>query len=253
MARSVILLTTPTSGTASLFRAAVAVAGPAWRPLKWVDEFHREGRMGELPHATPPAEDHLLLFNAPERFNVGLCRGDYRFILNARDPRDLVCNQYHWQFSHPYPQESAEETAARRARVAAEGVDAFALRLDNTAYLRGVMEAARRIAPQDRVFIGYAMYCLHFDLVAARLAGFFGTTVEALHRRQRKALERERVENLAGNRFWIGQRWAGADVAPGRHRQELRPDTIAALTARYAWFLDFLKAMDDPLVTETYN
>ncbi len=253
MARSVILLSTPTSGTGSLFRSAVAVAGPAFRPLRWVDEFHREGRMAELPQAVPPPADHLILFNAPERFNHRMRLGAYRFILNARDPRDLVCNQYHWQFSHPSPQESAEETAARRARVAAEGMDAFALRVDNTAYLRGILEAARRIAPPDRLFIGYAMYCLHFDLVAERLAAFFGGTVQGLERPQRKALERERVENLAGNRFWVGQHWPGADTAPGRHREELRPETIAALTARYAWFLEFLKAIDDPLVKATYD
>jgi len=253
MARSVILLSTPTSGTGSLFRSVVAIGGPTWHPLKWVDGFHKEGRMAEVAREVPPAENCLLLHNAPERFNPATPLADYRFILNARDPRDLVCNQYHWQFSHPFPQESEVESAARQARVAAEGMDGFALRLDNTAYLRGVLEVARRIAPMDRIFIGYAMYCLHFDEVAARIAGFLGGSVEGLHRRQRKALERERVENLASNRFWVGQRWAGADTAPGRHRRELRPDTIRVLNQRYAWFLDFLQRMDDPPMGGSYE
>lgn len=193
MARSVIFLSTPTSATGSMWRVLINLARGSYRPLGSVQERYAAQRMDLVASEVPPTEDRLVMHNAPAHFNRDTRLSHYRFILNARDPRDLVCSQYHWQFSHPSPQESAEETAARR------------------------------IAPPDRLFIGYAMYCLHFDLVAERLAAFFGGTVQGMERPQRKALERERVENLAGNRFWVGQHWPDADTAPGRHRQGAAP------------------------------
>lgn len=111
----------------------------------------------------------------------------------------------------------------------------------------------RRIAPPDRNFIGYASYCLHFDEVLARMAAFLQTPLESLSAEARAALERERVANLAQNPAWVGQKWPGADTAPGRHRHELRPETIRILTERYRWFLDFLRRMDDPRMGETYD
>jgi len=251
--RSVIFFATPTSGNGSMFRAISTLTEGSLEAVRWVDELYKAGRIQDVALLSPPALGALIKHNAPERFNPATRLSDYRFILNARDPRDMACNQYHWQFSHPSLKETEEETRLRRARVADAGMDAFVLAQDNTRYLRGFLDVARRIAPGDRIFIGYAMYCLHFDEVVARVADFLGVALEEMHRKQRKFLTRERVENLGTNRVWIGSIWAGADTAPGRHRQELRPETIRALNQRYAWFLEFLRHMDDPRVGATYD
>lgn len=253
MSRTVIVFSTPTSATGSLFRCASAIASRRYTSLQWVPQLFREGRTAEVRTSSPPAEDHIVLHNSPHMFNPGTQLGDYRFILNTRDPRDLICNQYHWQFVHPVHSESPEQTAARRERVAAAGIDHFALQQDNGPYLRGFLQVARRIAPPDRIFVGYAMYCLHFDEMVDRMARFLDVRIDDLPAHLRARIELERVENLADNQSWTGQVWPGADTAPGRHRQELQPETIRILTERYGWFLDFLRRMDDPRMAAMYG
>jgi hypothetical protein len=174
-------------------------------------------------------------------------------ILNARKPRGLVCNQYRWQFIHDVASEIPEQTAVRRERVAREGIDAFAPRHDNSYYLRGFLGAVRRMAPPDRMFIGYAMYGLHFDEIVARVSDFMGVPPETWTADQRVRIERERVESLDANPSWIGHQCAGTDTAPGRHRHEVQPETIRILTERYRWFLDFLRRFNDPRVAATYE
>ncbi|UPY37974.1 hypothetical protein [Sediminicoccus sp. KRV36] len=252
MARSVIFLSTPTSANGSMFRAISAIGRGRYHPLGWVADHYAAGRMDRVASETPPPQDHLIKHNAPERFNPATPLRDYRFILNTRDPRDLLCNQFHWQFVHPMPGESPETEAARRQHIAAMGMDAWVLAQDFRPLLQGFLDVVRRIAPADRIFIGYAMYCLHFDEVTQRIATFLEAPLATLPPERRAALERERVANLAGNKAWIGQSWAGADTAPGRHRTELQPATIRSLTERYRWFLDFLRRMDDRRVAETY-
>lgn len=252
MARSVIFFSTPTSATGSMFRALRILAEDKYQPLGWVHDRYAAQRMDRVASEVPPTEDQLVMHNAPAHFNRATRLSDYRFILNARDPRDMLCNQYHWQFVHPFPGEPPAEEQARQARVAALGIDAWVLAQDFRPVLQGFLDVARRIAPTDRVFIGYALFCEHFDDAIQRMAGFLGMPVEELVAERRAALERERVAHLPENPAWIGQSWPGADTAPGRHRRELQPETIRLLTERHRWFLDFLRHMDDPRMADTY-
>lgn len=253
MARSVMMLSTPTSANGSLFRSATQLAEGRYEAIRWVNDIFNSGRPEDLRVLVPLKDDCLIKQNAPERFNPATRLADYRFVLNARDPRDLLCNMHHWQFVHPFAGETPESSAARRDRVRQEGIDHFVLNMPVSPYLDGSLRVARRIAPEDRIFVGYAMYCLHFDVAMERLAEFLGTSLDSLPRRQRYALSKERVENLPTNAQWVGRRWAGTDTAPGRHRQELQPETIRILTERYAVFRDFRRRMDDPRVASTYD
>jgi len=253
MARSVIFFSTPTSASESIFRFLTAITGRHYKPDRQVDKLFRENRPEAITAYLPPTDDRLVLHRALHLFDPAMPLSDYRFILNARDPRDLVCNQYHWQFEHEVINEPPEETAARRVRVAAAGIDHFALAQTNELYLRRFFEVARKIAPPDRMFLGYAMFCLGFDAMLERACAFLGLRPEELSEDQRRRVELERVSNLAANERWIGHQWAGTDTAPGRHRRELQPETIRILTERHRWFLDFLRRMDDPRVAETYD
>lgn len=252
MPRSVIFFSTPTSASESMFRCLTAIAGRHYRIDRFVDRLAREGRPEDIAVELPPARDCLVLHRAPNFFNPQTPLSNYRFVLNARDPRDLACNQYYWQFEHPVHNETPEETEARRARVAAAGIDAFALAQTNEGYLRRFFDVVRKIAPPDRMFIGYAMFCLGYDDVVERACRFLGVRPEDLSDDQRQRIELERVSNLAANEQWIGHQWSGTDTAPGRHRRELQPETIRILTERHRWFLHFLRRMDDPRMAELY-
>jgi len=252
MARSVIFLTTPTSASGSLFRAIRIINQNRYKPLGWVHNHYIAQRMDLVKTEVPPPQGHLINHNAPQNFNRNTHLLDYRFILNARDPRDLLCNQYHWQFSHPFIGETPADEEARRVRFAEMGIDAWVIAQDFHPIFQGFLEVVRRIEPSDRIFVGYAMYCQHFDEMTQRIAAFLGTSLESLTPAQRAALEQEHVANLPQNPKWTGQSWAGSDTAPGRHRHELQPQTIRLLTNRYEWFLDFLRRMDDPRMAETY-
>lgn len=248
-----MFFTTPTSASGSMFRALVTINQGRYRPLGWVHDRYMAQRMDLVATEVPPAHDHLINHNAPHYFNKNTKLSDYRFVLNARDPRDLLCNQYHWQFSHPFLGETPEEEVSRRRKFIDMGIDDWVLAQDLNFIFRGFFDAVGRIAPADRVFIGYAMYCLHFDAMTERMAEFLGASLESLTPAQRAALEQERVANLPVNPNWIGQTWAGSDTAPGRHRHELQPRTIWKLTDRYNWYLDFLRNLDDPRVADTYD
>jgi len=253
MARSIIFLTTPTSATGSMFRSLAIIGQPRYRPLEWIADFWTNDRMEAIRSEVPPPSDHLVMHNAPERFNTATRLRDYRFILNTRDPRDLLCNQFQWQFVHPMLGETPEQEARRRQRISEAGIDKWVLEQDFRPLLRGFLNVARKIAPPDRIFIGYAMHCMHFDEVTERAAAFLDCPLEALPAERRAELDSERVANLPGNSKWIGQFWPGSDTAPGRHRQELRPETISILTQRYAVYLDFLRRMDDPRMAHLYD
>ena len=253
MPASVLILTTPTSGTGSLFRTVSAMAQRQYKPLRWIEDFYERDKLDEVTMSIPPTDGRLLIHNMPQLFNPATRLGDYRFILNTRDPRDLVCNQFHWNLVHPNPAETEAETQKRRDSLREEGINSFALRANSSKYYRSFIEIVSRIPPDKRIFVGYAMYCLHFDVVIERLLDFFSIAAESLRPRQMARIRAERVENLADNPSWIGHQWAGADRAPGRYKVELEPHTIRILTERYDWCLEFLRLMDDPMVASTYD
>jgi len=253
MPASVLLLTTPTSGTGSLFRTVSTIASGQYTPLRWIESFYEQGKLENVTTSLPPPEGYLIIHNTPQIFNPATRLSDYRFILNTRDPRDLVCNQFYWQLVHPNEAETELETAKRREKLQQEGIDRFALRANNSHYYKAFINIARRIPPEKRIFVGYAMYCQHFDVVVARLLEFFGVAAQSLTHAQTEQITAERVENLGDNPLWIGHQWAGADRGPGRYKYELEPQTISILTQRYAWCLEFLRLMDDPMVVSSYD
>ena len=46
-------------------------------------------------------------------------------------------------------------------------------------------------------------------------------------------LENERVTKLNTNPNWIGNKWAGSDIIPGRYKNELKPQTIKILNDKF--------------------
>ncbi|MFC7703656.1 hypothetical protein ACFQXB_05550 [Plastorhodobacter daqingensis] len=250
--QSIILYSTPTSGTGSLVRIIEALNGGRMTFVRYFRDVLQGLSREEIERTVPPKTGHILLHNSAGRFNRKMPLADYRFLVNFRDPRDRLCNIYHWQFSHPAAHETEAETRARRERVRAQGIDAWILsRLETPAERRfydtyfWLLEQA----PAENVLLAtYARLCCDFDGLIASLITFTGFTPDA---RCEKALALERPEALAGNPRWIGNKWEGSDILPGRHLHELQPETIAQLNSYFAPVLRKM-ARHDPQFADQY-
>ncbi len=247
--RSVIFLATPTSATGSIWRILQILAHGKYTPLHFTNSYYQAGRVEDVRHAVPPEKNGIFLINTPQFFNRGLDLSKYRMILNIRDPRDLGCNQFHWEFQHPSPTKTEEELQAQRDRVSKLGVDRYSLDRDYNVFYDSFYHVVRNCPEDDYMFATYAGVCMAFDLFVERLSRFLGVTP---NEEQKKLLELERADNLQDNPQWIGQEWKGSDTAPGRFMHELSPETIDILNKRYTKILDFLAEHDMPEVRDTY-
>jgi hypothetical protein len=94
--KSCVFLTTPTSGTGSLWRIITALTKDRAKPRKIAEEYANQGRLKELSHWQPEADGFVYMYNTPHISNTHLLDPEIRLIVNFRDPRDMACNQFHW-------------------------------------------------------------------------------------------------------------------------------------------------------------
>jgi glycosyltransferase involved in cell wall biosynthesis/Tfp pilus assembly protein PilF len=246
--RPVIFLTTRTSGTGSIWRIITKIAHRHYRlyGFDWLDGLDHSGvyRLEDTLVAPAPA-----IVAAQTIWPIKLDPSRYRFIVNARDPRDLLCNLYSWQFEHGNLDGDAAFVRDKSRRALARSVDEYVLKRNIESFFAPILEIVPQVSPEHLHFSTYAMLCGHFDPFIEGLAAFLGIDPSPEIRR---SLESERIEKLAGNSAWIGNKWSGADLGPGRFRRELKPATIEQLNRTYGPVLDFLSRHDDERVRETY-
>lgn|GEM_PF-110455 len=246
--RPVIFLTTRTSGTGSIWRIITKIAHRHYRlyGFDWLDGLDHNGvyRLEDALVAPAPA-----IVAAQTIWPIKLDPGRYRFIVNARDPRDLLCNLYSWQFEHGNLEGDATFLRDKSRRALAKSVDDYVLKRDIESFFAPILEIAPQVSPENLHLSTYAMLCCHFDPFIESLAAFLRIDLSPEIRR---SLESERIEKLAGNPAWIGNSWSGADLGPGRFRRELKPATVEQLNRTYGTVLDFLRRYDDARVAETY-
>ena len=189
----------------------------------------------------PPSERGYLLFaNQPQQLPSSWISPKYRYIVNFRDPRDRICNEYHWQFSPPRsPRRTAEERANRIEKLRKAGIDKWLIfKSDRLFEGRDRMYDRLFQIPEEHpgqcLVLTYARLCLDFDDFIRRLSHFAGIPVT---KRMLKRLEIERPENLGDNPKWVGNRWEGSDVMPGRYKRELQPETIEIINEKMKPYL----------------
>lgn len=242
--KSCLCISTPTSGTGSLWRILTTIGRAQYKPVKISEEFERMGRGHELAQWQPDESGSLYLYNTPHIVNAHIANPETKIILNFRDPRDLACNQYHWVFQHP-TNKSAEETEEYRRVVRAAGIDQFVLRAENAPLFRSIRTLLPRLQAEDPniLVLSYSQLCLDFDNLLKKVVKFLGANPETV---DWNALELERTDKLNSNPQWIGQIWTGTDINPGRYKRELTPETIRTLDARYAQELKILRSIELP-------
>jgi hypothetical protein len=209
-----------------------------------IDKLVSEGKSHNDVKQYPLPAEGLFMFNIPYLFNFDQALDDIHFIFNFRDPRDLVCNQFAWEFSHPIAHLSEEELATRRKAIQEEGIDNYALRRDNRIMFEPLLRLYNQVKETNPVLISsYAQLCLGVTELVPKMATFLG---QGSADQIKKLAEEEHPSALVDSKSWIGQRWAGSDVMPGRARLELRPETFAELTKKNADLLEELSAIDRP-------
>jgi hypothetical protein len=247
----VVIITTPTSATSSLWRIAKSFL-PSDTYTEWpIDKLLGAGEPLESVKSYQLPERGLFLFNMPHLFNSEQDLDGIHFIFNFRDPRDLVCNQFHWEFSHPVAGLTDDQLEERRKKIKDEGIDAYVLRKDNSILFNPLLKLLDIVNPaKNCIFTSYVQLCLGTSVLIPVLSDFLGNTNDDLIG---KLIASEHPSQLVNSKNWIGQKWAGSDVMPGRARVELKPETFDELTYRNIDLLKILSSLDNPLYSFFYG
>jgi len=211
-----------TSGTGSSWRIYTALTDKKYTSIRLIDEF-RKGTL-DLDNYVLDRENMIAMFNAPQLKKDNISFDDYKIIVNFRDPRDYLCNLYSWEFVHPRPNESDADRKSRMEKIQKDGIDNYVLKKAGTKYYNYIFDV---IEKHNEVLINtYARLCLDFDSFIDRASDFVNIPITDDFLEKVKI---ERPENLSENQRWIGNKWQGSDVMPGRYKRELKPETIEIL------------------------
>ena len=249
--RTVFLYTTPTSATSSIIRICNTIIGGRLEHIRFYDKIIRPLSDEDAKNIVPPKTGYFLLHNWPPRFNKSIDLNDYDFVVNFRDPRDRICNEFHWALSHPQPNRTPAQMEAHRKRVADQGIDSWILeRLQKPQTIRFYDNLfwLLECAPPERILVNtYSRLCCDFDSFVIRIADFLDIS---LNEATWEALLPERPEHIENNKKWIGSHWGGSDVMPGRYKHELAYETISELNAYFAPLLKRMAHFDGAYATQ---
>jgi len=241
--KRLIILTTPTSGTLSLWRIVTRFLPENTNQGWFVDECLNQGISLEAIRKQSLPEEGCYLFNQPHLFNFDQDFSETQFILNFRDPRDMACNKFYWVFNHPSAL-SEEEQVKEQERIRTQGIDDYALSVDDRFLFASHIKILETPALLEKTLsVSYVQLCFDTDGVVERLANFFDVSDDGLINSSKLF---EHPSSLMNSDQWIGGQWTGADVFPGRARVELKSSTFTALTDRYRKVLRCLRKLDDP-------
>lgn len=249
----ILFLTTPTSGTGSLLRILNA-CDDRTNIISAAHQFYESGQIQRLRTFHPDAEEgKIYVWNMPFFWNFDVDVSKYKLLLNFRDPRDLLCNQYHWALQHPRPNKSEEEVQKERERVRSAGIDRYVLTKNNIAPIfSAIKDAYCRANEGMRYVISYAQLCADFDNMLETICDCLEVPVtdEILRR-----TSGERVENIQENPIFLRStgKMSGTDFWPGRYRNELQAETITKLNDKYGSVIDFCRSIDRPSLSDHYR
>lgn len=248
MLKTTVLFASGSSGTGSMRRLHCKLLNREKEDTRFVEQFILDGKPEQILHSTIPNDGGLYLFNLLPKFNTSQDTAQHRYIVNFRDPRDRLCNQYHWEFVHPKPHLSEVQLDKHKARVRDEGIDAWVLRNIDTRYFDKFWWLLSQ-PKVEYIVQSYARLCLDFDSYIARSCQFLNIEYS---KHLLEQLSDEAPGNLIHNSKWIGNHWKGSDNTPGRFRHELQSETITKLNEAFFSTLAEMKRYD-PEFADTYE
>jgi hypothetical protein len=232
-----VLLSTPTSAAGSLWRIVNTLFPKPNLSCTVVDYYLEKGiKLDDISKYLLPQGYDIYLFNQPQDLS-GL-----KFIINLRDPRDLICNMYYWIFAHPVPAEQEEHMTIVREKIKQEGINSYCIKNDISFFYKTFFEIMEKVPKENIYVVSYAQVCLISDQVIDNLAKFINTDLSPDEINNCK--KNEFPSSLQGNPNWTSGTWIGSDLLPGRARVDLDYSTFNLLTERYAPILEFLAVND---------
>lgn len=236
--KTIILLSTQTSATGSICRIIETINtqrkfyGLSENKVKFLSD-----RLNKIPE-----ENHIILHNRPDLLKFIENPEKYRYILNFRDPRDRLCNKFHWMKQHAlYPNEDLDKINDRKKELEEIGINKWVTDNVDPNYEESLFNFVDNIDINNLCVNTYIDLCENFNIFITKLAKFLG---EPLSKKTWHLLEPERSEKLLDNKDWIGGQWTGADTTPGRYKNELNENTISYINEIYSNVLDSMRKYD---------
>ena len=184
---SIIFLSPDTSATSSIVRILDIIFREefniCWAVKKWHTSNNITLTQVMMGEAAPPEYGHLFFTKTENWLPESWISAKYRYIVNFRDPRDRLCNIFHW-FS--FPDRPSKNAVAGAKRMQKAGIDKW-VKSRTTMHDGEHKQFGRRAYNQlFRVMEGfseqclvntYARLCLDFDSFIHRLSRFTGIPV----------------------------------------------------------------------------
>ncbi len=190
--------------------------------------------------------------------NSALAPDDFRHLVVLRDPRDSLVSLYHILRDPQYvpPKELTafqEHNLREKERLAAMSVDEYVI--ESAPYwaqnITNLADLLADVPPERLEFLSYAVLCEDFPAFLQRLTGFL--QIRPNRRVYEDLLATEDVKRQDTLRKTSMARLAKAAPLPGRHKRELRPDTIAELNRITARARQWMAALEVPEYRHLYN
>lgn len=263
--RSVFLITFATSASSSVRRIYTGLVPPEMKVQEFKSFLDREGirNTEDLQKFFEP-ENQFAFLRGPhhlEKFSMNVPVQN-KIILNARDPRDWLCNKFYWSYQHPlndaHPEKhrEAEILKKRKERWLKQGIDRFVLKGGSLhqrikLWFKVFSDLIQNRTERDYLVNSYALLCIDFDLFIQRMCEFMEVKPDETRLQE---LQSERSENRtpSDELLLLSESFEGRDMMPGRFRKELRLETAEALTGIFKEELKWLATYDHPLVQHTY-
>lgn len=238
--KTVILLSTQTSATGSIWRIIEKITDH--KVIKIGFDLDKKERIGEYLNEIPKT-DHIVLHNRPDLLGMLKNKEDYKFIVNFRDPRDRLCNKFHWMQQHPhFPGEPQTKIQERGSIIKKKGINSWLHNELKPTYEKELLLFLNSIPRSDICVSTYAKLCLNFDLFVKDIAEFLDIKLKKEHW---NSVDNERVETISNNPKWIGKIWKGGDdIMPGRYKSEVDNNTVHLLNLCYREVLHEMAKID---------
>lgn len=265
---SCIVFLPPTCGGASVYRVLSTLVDGYYRYLNFevdalVANDPYKGELSAMHGYDYALAGSLYSWRDSSRLaeslkNSALVPEDFKYLVILRDPRDSLVSLYHIlrndKHLPPEGMSAFKEAALReKQRLESQSLDDYVL--DGAVdWCRNIMRLASLTAevPHERFeFLSYAVLCEDFPRFVERLTRFLQIKPERSKLDQ--ILRTEDVKRKDTLVAYSLARFEKAAPMPGRHKRELRPETIARLNEITAEARRWMASLEAPEYCHLYD